>query len=179
MNMSFHLHVQSAAAASTSVPMPDGTNRTVQNIHDLVGIEANYAEKINELWKAAVNVDDKEGRTTAETDLQALRSTLEQLAMQAYDFLQGPIQLMFHRLLNTEASLHAIVNIEKEACALRHEKEQLGPDKMNQIRKEAIGVLLQRARHKISYYNRKIIDEYKHEQHVDIAQIRDYIKENY
>lgn len=178
MNMSFHLHVPSAAAASASVPMSDGTNRTVQNIHDLMGIEANYAEKINELWKAAVNVDDKEGRTRAEMELQTLRSTLEQLAMQAYDFLQDPIQLLFHRLLNTEASLHEIVNLEKEACGLRREKEQLGPDKMSQIRKEEIGALLQRCRRNISYYNRKIIAD-ENDQHVDIREIRDYIKQNY
>lgn len=162
----FHTHT----VASTSVPMSDGTKRTVQNIHDLMGIESSYEDKINGLWLAATSPGDK---TAAEAGLQMLRETLEQLAKQTYDILQDPIQAMFLRLLDLEAGLHEIVKIERQACALRHEREQLGPDKMSQIRKEEIGALLQRCRRNISYYKRKIESE---ESEHAIKQIRNQIK---
>lgn len=153
----FHTHT----VATTTVPMPNGTMVTVRNIHDLAGIEDSYEEEINKLWIAAVSPGDK---TNTEMKLQGLRNSMEQLAKQSYDIMESAIQLMFVRLLDMESALHEIAKIETQACALRHEKAQLGSDKMSQIRKQEIRMMLQRARRNISYYKRKIeAEEHKHE----------------
>lgn len=154
------------------------TRRPQETIVDVMRMEANYVDKINELWMDIVDTSDKTRQAEASKELQFLRNELEYFAKQTGNGseLDKAKQGMFLRLITFEESTHEIVTLQKKICELKQEKEQLGPDKMSQIRKEEIRSELQRCRRNISYYKRKLD---KQENFHIIEALRLEIKENY